>query len=348
MIIQRLIPALVAALAVPCGAALLIDEPFDYSSGILTGGAGGAGWSEAWTQDGESCVVVTNQLGYFDSAFNALSVSGQSLTTTGSATTKNFRYVSNGPLNDVWISFLFRLPASNSLYEGINFYRGSTSIFAISNSSTTTDPNITLNKGTPGYDSGIGEFGKTYFIVLHLTANGATDGNDLLELYVDPLLSGPVGDPVISISGADLSFDRLRIAGQNGATLEVDELRIGETFSDIAPYTTDSQYQDPDGDGLTNAQEAELGLNPGVSDAALIAAIQEHPDYFGLFNQDGILNLVDHGLVIEGGEDSAELIFEIQQSSDLFWWQNYETVHRSMELLPGKNFLRLIILEASL
>ncbi len=344
MIIRKLIPALVAALAMPCVAALLVEEPFNYAQGNLTGQSGGSGWSEAWTQDGEPCVVVTNQLGYFDSAYNVLSVSGQSLATTGSATTKNFRYVSNGPLVNVWISFLFRLPASNNLYEGVNFYRGTTSIFAISNPSITTSANIALYNANTIIDSGVGEFGKTYFIVLHLIADGAPDGTDLLELYVDPLLTGPVGDPVLTMSADDLSFDRIRIAGQNGATLEVDELRIGETFADIAPFTS----EDPDGDGLTNAQEAELGLNPAVSDAALIAAVREHPDYFGLFTRDGILSQVDQGMVVEAQEGSAELIFEIQQSPDLLWWQSYETVHRSMALEPGKNFLRLIISEASL
>ncbi|MBN2163153.1 MAG: hypothetical protein JXR25_02685 [Pontiellaceae bacterium] len=344
MMIPKIIPVLLAALTMPCFAELLVDEPFDYAQGNLTGEDGGSGWSGAWTQDGESCVIVPVQLSYFDSNFNVLSVSGLSLATTGSATTKNYRDFANGPLVNVWISFLFRLPASNNLYEGINFYRGSSSIFAISNPSITTSANIALNNGSTIIDSGVGEFGKTYFIVLHLIANGAPDGTDLLELYLDPLLTGPVGDPVLTTSAADLSFDRIRIAGQNGATLEVDELRIGETFADIAPFTS----EDPDGDGLTNMQELELGLNPAVSDAALIAAVQEHPDYFGLFTRTGILSSVDHGVVIEAQEGTAELVFEIQQSDDLLWWQHYETIHRRMELEPGKNFLRFILSGASL
>lgn len=337
--------ALIAALATPCVAELLVDEPFDYAQGNLTGESGGSGWSGAWTQDGESCAVVPALLGYSDSAFNVLSVSGLSLDTSGPDTTRSFRSVSNGPLNDVWISFLFRLPASNSLFEGVNFYRGSTSVFAVSNSSVTAGSTITLNNfvegGSP--DTGLGEFGQTHFIVLHLIEGGGPGGDDLLELYIDPLLTGPASAPVATTSAPDLGFDRIRIAGQSGAPLGVDELRIGDTFSDIAPFVS----EDPDGDGLSNSQESELGLNPVVSDAELISAIKEHPEYFGLFSRAGILNLVDNGVVVEGREGSSELIFEIQQSTNLLMWQNFETVHRGVELVPGKTFLRLIISDPS-
>ncbi len=328
----------------PCDAALLVHEPFDYVEGAVTGQAGGAGWAAAWTQDGGSCRVSPDFLGYTDAGHRSLMVSGRTLDTAGATTTRSFRVVSGAPFDDAWISFLYRLPAANSLFEGVNFYQGETSVFAVSNASTTSTATITLNNFAlaSAQPAGVGTFGQTHLIVLHLTVD-ATDGVDRVELFVDPPLTGPTGEANATIEAPDLQFDRLRVAGQNGASLQIDELRIGNTFADVTPFST----LDSDGDGLTDEQELEVGLNPGVPETDLIQAIRDNPGFFDLHDLDGIHALAGHGAIAPASDGTADLIFEIQQSPDLSNWMPYETVKRPFALPAGKNFIRLqVITEA--
>ncbi len=334
---SALLPAM---LALPCHAGLLVHEPFDYSDGLVTGLSGGTGWSGPWSQDGGSCLVTAGSLGYLDGALRELVTAGGSLDTAGPDTTRSFRTVSSAPLGDVWISFLWRLPASNSLYEGVNFYLGGESIFAVSNASSSADPTITLNHFATGGNAVAdgGGFGDTRFIVLHLIEGGGTNGGDRVEMFLDPSLTGPETGPDAVIQGTDFGFDRVRVAGQSGASLFIDELRIGDQFADIAPFLPPES--DPDGDGLPTAVELELGLDPNVSDAALIEAISDHPEIFDLHDLAGIRELAAGGVVLEGVDGNADLMFEIQQSTDLSTWLPFETVRRTIVLPPDKSFLR--------
>lgn len=335
------------AAAGACPASLLVEEPFDYvDAAPLTGQSGGSGWAAAWTQDGETSTVHHRQMSYVDPTGNRLVTSGGDADTAASATSRNFRVVAGGPMSGVWVSFLFHLPASNLKFEGVNFYNGSSSIFAVSNTSNGTGPNITLNNHVVSSGSGVttslGAFGETFFIVLHLIDGGGAGGNDRIEMFVNPMLDGTPATPSASIEAPAYAFDRVRLAGQDGASLRIDEIRIGDLFEDVAPYIP-GQGADADGDGLTDAQEIELGLNPSVSDEDLILAIQQNPEFFGLYDNNGILGLSQGGVVYEGSGGLAEVIFEIQQGSNLLTWPNVEAIRRSIPLSTGKNFLRLVL-----
>jgi hypothetical protein len=332
-------------------AAQLAYEPFGYTPGsTLTSQAGGSGWTGAWTQDPspiQSCVVGAAGLTYTDSLSNILNVSGQRADTTGTATTRSFRTVANGVKTNVWISFLYQLPVSNNKFEGVSFYRGTsaTAVFSVNNpSADTTTARITLTSnlsGGPSVNTQKGTFGTTHFIVLRLTEAGGTGGTDRVEIFVDrPLAAVPTAADG-TIDGANFDFDIIRLAGQDGATLRVDELRIGDTYADVTPYTT---VADPDGDGLTNAQEAELGLNPAVSDAALIAAIKSNPDFFDLYDAADILALGRGGVVLaQTGNDPVNLTLEVQQSSNLAQWRGLQTFNRNVTPPAGKGFVRVNI-----
>jgi hypothetical protein len=327
-------------------AAELVYEPFDYTAAApVVALDGGTGWSSAWTQDGSSGVVSAAGMTYADSLGNALTVSGLGMETTGAETTRNFRTVSTGQLTDVWISFLYRLPASNSLFEGITFYRGGTALFAISNSSIDTSATITLGNSVTGGSSSTqkGVFGATHFVVLHLIEGGGTSGADKVEAFIDPVFAAIPSQPDASTQAANFDFDTIRIAGQNGTTLFIDEFRVGETFADVCPHTPGSD-PDTDGDGLTDGQEIALGLDPFVSNAALIAAIQAHPDYFDLYDSTGILGLDGGGVILpQTASDPVSFTFEVQHSSDLMAWPPLETYTRSVALPGGKNFLRVTL-----
>jgi hypothetical protein len=334
-------------LILPCHAELIAHEPFDYpAASSLTAGGGGSGWAGAWFQDGESANTGAAGLGYTDSLGNVLNASGRSADTTAGATTRSLRDFSGGLLNDVWISFLYQLPASNSKFEGVSFYRGNQQVFSTSNPSTTGTAAIHLANNlvsSTGTSTGHGIFGRTHFIVLKLTQGGGTGGADRAEAFIDPVLTGNPLSPAATIIGTDFDFDRVRIAGQDGATLLVDELRVGETFEDVAPHAP-AGGGDSDGDGLSDAQEAVLGLDPNVSNVSLIAAIQAHPDWFDLYSSAGILALGNGGVVLEKTGDAAvDFTFEVQHSGILASWPVLETFTRQVVLPAGKNFLRVTL-----
>jgi hypothetical protein len=328
-------------------AAPLAYEPFDYAEAVpLTDLSGGTGWFDAWFPDGESASTASPGLEYSDSVGNVLSVSGLCADTTGTLTTRSLRDFESVDINDVWISFLYQLPVANNKFEGVSFYRGTQQAFSISNPSTTITPAIHLTNSLLGPNNGVntgaGVFGQTHLVVLKLTKGGGTGGTDRVEAFIDPILIGNPSSPTI-VDGSNFDFDRVRIAGQDGATLLVDELRIGDSFADVTPHVAAAD-QDSDGDGLTDAQEAVLGLDPGVSDADLIAGIQAHPDWLGLYTTSGILGLGNGGVILPQNADApVDLIFEVQQSENLSQWGVLETFNRQIEMPSGKNFLRVTL-----
>lgn len=339
---------LVAALIpLSCDAAQIAQESFSYTSpSSLTSQNGGGGWLDAWYQDGDSVIVGTAGLGFTDSQGNVLNVSGLCANTAGTATTRSLRVLGTGTLNNVWISFLYQLPASNSKFEGVSFYRGTQQVFSISNPSNTTTAGIYLTNNLITSNNVAntqrGVFGTTHLIVLKLTKGGGTAGADRVQAFIDPVLSGNPSTATATIDGTNFDFDRVRLAGQDGSSLLVDELRVGDTFSDVTPHSSVAD-NDSDHDGLTNAQEAVLGLDPNVSDAALVASIQAHPDWFGLYSGAGILTLGNGGVILPKSGGPVNLIFEAQQSADLIQWGLLQTFNRQVDLPAGKNFLRVTL-----
>lgn len=318
----------------------LAYEACDYTSGAaVTGLNGGNGWSGAWTVNGMDCTIRSEGLNYTDSTGNVLTAAGLSITTVSTATTRIFRYV-NPAMTNVWISFLYHLPSSNAKFEGVSFYRGTAGTFSVHNPASSTTGAIFLTNNVSGatVNTNKGVLGTTHFIVLHLIDGGTADR---IDCYVDPVLSAVPAAADAVVQGSNLDFDNLRVAGQDGAAFYADEFRIGQSWADVTPHTP-AVNGDADGDGLTNAQEAALGTNPAVSDAALFAAIRQNPGYFGLYNTAGILELTQGGIVVErNGAAPVPFSFELQFSNDLSAWQMLETYNRSLTLPAGKNFLRI-------
>lgn len=345
-IMKNLCFFLVAATgALFCDASQIAGESFDYPvASALSSQAGGTGWSSAWFQDGESTVTGAIGLGFTDSLGNILAASGLSADTSGTTTTRSFRDLNTSPLNNVWISFLYHLPSTNNKFEGVSFYRGAQQSFSVNNPSSATTAAIYLTSNLTGgasVNTGTGTFGQTHLIAVKLTKGGGAGGADRVEVFIDPILASNPLFPIATIDGSNFYFDRVRIAGQDGAKLLVDELRVGETFADVTPHSSAAD-EDTDNDGLTDSQEAVLGLDPNVSDAALIAGIKSHPDWFGLYTKSGILELGNGGVMLSRkSNDSVNLIFEVQQSANLTHWGVLETINLPVNLPTGKNFLRL-------
>ena len=346
---RRYLPLIFAFLAAGgnCAHAQLIaHEPFAApAASAVTSLAGGTGWSGAWTQDGLSGSIRSEGLNFADTATNALVVSGRSMTTVNTATTRNFRTVNGGPLTNVWISFLYQLQATNTKFEGVSFYRGTTPVFSVNNPGSATNAAIYLTNNVSGasVNAGTGTFLTTHLVVLKLGKGTGAGGADRLDLFVDPLLSATPTTPLATTTAANFDFDNLRLAGQDGSALFVDEIRIGSTFADVAPFVP-SGVADTDGDGISDVNEAILGLNPLVSDAALINAIKLHPEYLGLFDSANPIPMADGGVIMnQTNDDPVPFFFELQESDDLANWSPLETISRTFPLPEGKNFLRLAV-----
>ena len=79
-------------LILPCHAAPMAHEPFDYpAASSLTAGGGGSGWADAWYQDGEPVIAGEAGLGFTDAQGNVLEAAGRCADTTGTTTTAEHR-----------------------------------------------------------------------------------------------------------------------------------------------------------------------------------------------------------------------------------------------------------------
>lgn len=335
-----------ASVSLSCDAAQISQESFDYvaNSSLNTQGTG-TGWLDAWYLDGEPVITGTAGLGFTDSLGNVLYASGLCADTSGTATTRSLRVLAGGSRNNVWISFLYQLPASNSKFEGVSFFRGTQQAFSINNPSSASNASIFLtnNLNNAAANTQRGTFGVTHLVVLKLTKAGGAGGLDRVEAFIDPILSTNPSSATATIDGANFDFDRFRLAGQDGSKLLVDELRVGDTFADVTPHIA-APDDDADDDGLTDAQEAVLGLDPAVSDSTLISGIKTHPEWFGLYTASEMLAQGKGGVLLPQTSNApVNLIFEVQHGENLTQWETLETYNREIELPSGKNYLRVTL-----
>lgn len=326
-------------------AGLLVHDSFSYSTGDLTGGNGGSGWSGAWADSGNPVVVSGTGLTYKDAFGNALQVLGSALNTAdgGAATTISSRLVTSRNA-ETWISVLIQPQGTFSDFLGVSFYdqglATANARFAIEQ----TGKDLRLVRrapGTPNPPVNSATFsttiGTTVFAVIHLIPSSVTGGSlDQVDVYFNPRLDVQPSSPHATLAINGLQFDRIRVAGQNGRSTMVDELRIGESYADVAPFTAPVD-PDTDGDGLLDSQEIALGLDPNVSDAAFIAALRANPGWVSLHSTDEISDVSIGRLAITPWNATTyEYSFELLDRHDV----TLETVTRQ-QTAGSRDFLRL-------
>ena len=325
-------------------AGLLVHDSFSYSAGDLTGGNGGSGWSGAWTDSGNPVVVSSTGLTYKDVFGNTLQVSGSALNTAdgGAATTISAREVTDRNA-ETWISVLIQPQGSFSDFLGVSFYdqglATANARFAIEQ----TGKDLRLVRRAPGTPTPpvnsatfATTIGTTVFAVIHLVPGGGTGGLDRVDVYFNPRLDEVPSSAHASLAISGLQFDRVRVAGQNGRSTLVDELRIGESFADVTPYIAPVD-PDTDGDGLLDSQEIALGLDPNVSDAAFIAALRANPGWVALHSTEEITDVSIGRLAISPWNPTTfDYSFEILDRHDT----SIETITRQ-QTAGGRDFLRL-------
>lgn len=255
-------------------AALLSYEGFDYPSGAtVVGQNGGIGFANAW-QLNSSAGIQTNlpaSLSYTDPSGSTLITSGGSLFLQGSPVNnanaaqpnRNLSYArgTNAGAADgvtTWVSFLAfrRGPATNSTTVPNNPYPRSANLSLYNNTAeklatgnTSDTPSNTVALLPVGNIANIRttsvNYSQTNFMVLRI--DHKLGANDEAYLFLNPPLAQ---EPALSsadtnsIGEFDYTFTRIRpFAGsqrdatqQPYAELVLDEIRIGETFADVAPY----------------------------------------------------------------------------------------------------------------
>ena len=330
----------------PASAELLVYEGFGYSPADLTGNGGGSGWTTAWTDSGNPTVVRVLGLTFSDANGNTLTTGGSALNTAdgGTATTISAREVADRNA-ETWISVLVQPGGNFTEFIGISFYdqglAAANARFAIEHAGG-KDLRLTRRAGTPSplhTAAFTTTLATTVLAVIHLVPDGGTgvDTPHRLDVFFNPLLDSEPAVPHASVSINGLQFDRVRIAGQNGKSTLVDEFRIGETYADVTPFSAPID-PDTDGDGLTNAREAILGLDPNIPDTKLIAALRANPGFMEIHSMDEITDVLVGGLSLEStGSSSFDYDVEIRKPNGTI----LESIIRPVTQNSDKEFFRL-------
>ncbi len=319
----------------------MIQESFSYSSGDLYGDAG-SGWAGPW-EGANPTVVASPGLTFSDTIGNALTSSGAALDTAdgGSLTTISSRATGERD-GEAWISMLIQPRNSSGDFVGVSFYdnglANADARFAIEHAGG-KDLRLTRRGGgvvhSASYSTTIG---KPVLAVIHLVPDGGAGDPalDRIDVYFDPALDMEPVVPHASLDIDGLQFDRVRIAAQNGRSSLVDELRIGDTYADVTPYIPAAD-PDHDGDGLTDSQEAELGLDPNFPDTQFIAAVKANPGLFGLHAADEILEVKLGGLSVSASAGAVSYSFDLSRPDGTV----LDSVQAPVSSPPSRLFLRL-------
>ncbi len=344
-VIRNLMPALVlVALAVMPGTAdatMLFQDDFSGSAGSALNGTtpdvtqAGAAWvaDVGYMADGSASDGPRRAYLALGNLINANRGQPDAIYTLTARVNVNPSHTDESLWEGIGFWYV-AAPATNfasSPAEGVAYMirRGSSAIKAFRGTGTTNPTDGTVS---PHLIDGTLDLR----VVLDLSAwNGSTQFGTVS--HYAKLASDP--DYVLIASGA------LNSTNSSFLTVGIGGGAIAADFSNFElSKLSSSTGDDADDDGLTDAQEAVLGLNPGVSDAALIAAIRNNPEFFGLHDAAGMLALGGGGVMLpQTGGDPVNLTLEVQYSADLTRWYGLQTYNRDVELPVGKNFLRLRI-----
>lgn len=231
--------------------ALICNEPFNYSTGALTGNNGGTGWNGAWVEQNGITTgyeIFASSLAYTSTGILVTSAnkagggyqyqsSGRGLDVSGAFST----YATGGYIGlsgtTLYLSILIRahnadivhcnLHASGSVWDnslpklGLGSYDGA---------------HWQLNVlGTTYNWSGTMSLDTDYFMVLRMDF-AATN---TIKLWVNPALTGiePSAD-ITQTTGTSVAFNSFTWHGGNSAGSGfLDEIRFGASWADVTPTT---------------------------------------------------------------------------------------------------------------
>ena len=269
-------------------AALLAYEGFDYPEGDLSNSNGGVGFgTNIWSATTVGDTVIAGNMTYTDSLGNALVTSGNHAYLTGSggssSPARNLVTARGADGTTTWISFMgvrhgtdtirvANLQIRTNATERLAFGKATTNVVtatwslyyggSAANSSFSTSPMDVAS-----------------FVVVRIDHLA---GNDNAWMWVNPLLNAEpnINNAAVSYLGlADYGFNGFRGFAGNTASggaycdFEMDEIRAGEQFADVAPHTTGTITVIPKWSNISvNGNDVSLTLTGAVSTVYTILA----------------------------------------------------------------------------
>jgi len=249
-------------------AALDAYEPFNYPTGNFANNTAstGTGFTGNWTCGTAATISAGLTYTVLPVANHALSSGGGrqfvSLATPLSSGTKyiSFLYYASGNMGGNIDGVYFPNGNSTCLWFGFGTgpNSGSQGQLGIGSMTTTTSGNAPTG-ATSLQQAGLGTYGITYLVVVRIDFN--TSGvNDTITVYTNPLAnaSSPGVTPALTYSSYDVgTISGIGLNVQGGATITVDEIRVGDTYGDVVGYVA--------------APAAPTGLTatPGVNSVSL-------------------------------------------------------------------------------
>jgi uncharacterized repeat protein (TIGR03803 family) len=242
-----LLGALLARLCVcDLSAALIAYDGANYDpTDSINGLNGGTGWQAGWS--GFDNIVAASL------TINGVATTGNHFVTDGNSgsvrvlDTSSFpALVSNGKFGKkgttLWLSFLFRPEQTDTNnYAGLNLYDGTDQRLYVG--VATGQPYLSLYAPPSSFrlTSIVGTNRQTFLLVVKMSFG--TPSGDQAILYVNPPVdSEPTNNLLLTaaLSGLDFQFDRVIFASGTtaGTTASFDEIRLGETFTDVVPLAS--------------------------------------------------------------------------------------------------------------
>ena len=250
--------ALAATLASSASAALIAYEGFDYSESVgtsITGLNGGTGWDEAYPAPGGGTLLLANGLAY--SGTNALATVGKSV---------NFVANSNMSTGRDWADSTSAVASGTYYYsfqiDPVAAARGTLIIMKTTGSGDGQNGfgiRLDNNAGNPQFKAWsphqagganidfAGGYGSTYFVVGKITIVQSGTSTNSIAVFnstgtiplTEPTFASSVSRAWVDAAAASTQGDTLRTtlsgrAFSNNTGYRIDEIRIGETYADVA------------------------------------------------------------------------------------------------------------------
>jgi hypothetical protein len=144
------------------------------------------------------------------------------------------------------------------------------------------------------------------------------------------------GNPRITYVSVDMGAYEFQSADSNA-----DPDGDGLTNAEEARYGTNPNVVDSDGDGFDDLTEVINGMNPTLADNWIAAYVANNADVFG-FSASGVVDVAVGQMLVGVSNGYANLTLQLQKSADLVAWTNAgDSVEWTMPVEASNQFFRV-------